>query len=235
MRRKARPPRLRRRLGTVAPTATLLGVALTLASCGGSGYVYVSHRSPDKTNLYFKLPASWTSFNYSSNLKAANGALSAAQLQQIQILGAHWYTSFSSVKHPTPDLLDNPSATHPEGLAFAAELSPNARDAYSLSSLRSEILGTDPLSQTSTAPSEFKVLNYSEFTAPGGLRGSRLVTDITPSGGFTDTYAQVVEVDQATNWVFGIAIGCRASCWGPNSGTIDQILNTWQVKEQANG
>jgi hypothetical protein len=95
--------------------------------------------------------------------------------------------------------------------------------------MRAEILGTDPLT---AGGSDFNVLTYDEFTKPGGIRGSKMIVDIGAQNSPVLTYGQVVEVDPQTNWIFAIGIGCRASCWGPNQGVINQILNTWQVKEE---
>jgi len=222
----------RRRLGHLAPLTALVGVALVFSGCLSSGYTYLSHTtSSDRTVVYFKLPSSWTRFSFSADAKAANGALTQTQVNQIQA-GTHWYVSFTSAKHAKPNLNSNLAAYHPQGLAYVAQLSGTQRDGFSLSSLRSQVLGTDPLSANATA---FNVLSYREFTLPGGIRGSRLTTDIADRGGVTDTFEQIVEVDAQTNWVFAVAVGCRASCWAPNEGTINQILNAWNVKELVHG
>jgi hypothetical protein len=221
-RRTTRPSR---RAGTLF--VVLVSLSSVLSGCLSSGYTYLSHRNPDKTVIYFKLPSSWTRFEYSSDLKSANGALSPSQLTQIT--GAKWEVTFTSSPDARPSLFTNLGARYPQGVAFAAQLNSQTRDGWSNASLRQEILGTDPLNEGQNSP--FNVLSYKEFTAPGGIRGSRLVTDINTSSGLTDTFGQVVEVDPTTNWVFAIGVACRASCWGTNSGFIGQILNTWSVKE----
>ena len=96
--------------------------------------------------------------------------------------------------------------------------------------MRQIILGADPLGANTNSP--FNVLNYTESTATGGVRESKLVTDIGQTGGLVSTFAQVVAVDPQTNWIYAIAITCKASCWGPNQGLINQILSSWNVKEQ---
>jgi hypothetical protein len=211
----------------------LVAVAFVLSGCLSSGYTYFSHTtSADHTIVYFKLPTNWVRYSFSNDIKAANGNLSQSQVNQIQ--GARWYISFAGNSKAKPNLFSNLSAKYPQGIAFVAALDENSRDSFSLAAMRAEILGQDPLSQSSGS-SPFTVLSYNEFTLNGGIRGSKLVTDIADRGGLTDTYAQVVEVDPNTNYVFGLAVACRASCWGPNEGTIDQILNTWSVKELGHG
>jgi hypothetical protein len=218
-------------LGKLSIALPLLAVALVLSSCISSGYTYFSHTNPDHTVVYFKLPSNWVRYTFSSDVKAANGQLSPSQVSQIQ--GARWYMSFAGSRTAKPNLFSDLAAKYPQGIAFVAQLSENARDSFSLAQMRSEILGEDPLAQANNSP--FNVLSYNEFTLNGGIRGSKLVTDIADRGGLTDTYAQVVEVDPGTNYVFALAIACRASCWGPNQGTINQILNTWSVKELGHG
>ena len=63
------------------------------------------------------------------------------------------------------------------------------------------------------------------------MRGSKFTTNIKLSNGPTATLSQIVEVDPDTNWVIAFGIGCKASCWGPNSGVIKQVLNSWALKE----
>ncbi len=100
------------------------------------------------------------------------------------------------------------------------------RQTYSLSSLRTEILANDPLASDSPD----KVLGYSEFTGPSGLRGSRMLVDIPLSSGKFVTFDQVAEVDAGTNWVFVIAVGCTVTCWRHYGGIVKQVMNSWTVR-----
>ena len=205
----------------------LAALCLLLSGCLATGYTYLSHRSPDGTVVYFKVPTNWTRYSYSADVKAANGSLSMSQVSQIE--GAKWEVTFTGAPKSKPNLFNNLSGESPQGVAFAAQLNPTVRDSFSLQAMRSMILGQDPLSQSSGSP--FTILAYNEFTLAGGIRGSKLTTDIAEPHGLTDTYGQIIEVDPQTNWVYALAIGCRASCWGPNESAIHQILNTWNVKE----
>lgn len=208
----------------VVAAAVLGTLALVLSGCLSSGYAYFSHRNPDGLELYFKLPARWKTFDSTQVLEAANGRLSQSQIKQIE--GTEWLVLFAASRRISARQVGLSGSTVPEGEAFTRELSPTERDTFSLASLRQAIIGTDPLSS-----SQFNVLSYSEFTAPGGIRGSKLVVDVLGSHGLVTTLGQVVEVDPATDWLYGIAIGCRASCWNPNEGTISQVLDSWTVKE----
>jgi len=222
-----------RRARALVPLFATLGLALALSGCLGSTYAYISHRNPDGTELYFKIPARWTVFSAKQIVESQNGPLSNAQLNQIE--SGQWNTAFNAspsavLKQQEQLQFINTIAKYPNGYVFARHMTENDRDALSLAAMRAVILGSDPLAASSQSP--FNVLNYSEFTAPGGIRGSKLVTDISETGGLIATFAQVIAVDPQTNWIYGIGVSCRASCWGPNQGLINQVINSWKVKEQ---
>ena len=178
--------------------------------------------------MYFKIPARWTMFSAKQIVESDNGPLSNAQINQIE--NGQWINAFNAAPHANIKNLLNERSAYPNGIVIARQLGESDRDALSLSAMRAEILNADPLTATSGG---YNVLKYSEFTGPGGIRGSRLTTDIDGSDGLVSTFSQVVEVDPQTNWVYAIGVSCKASCWGPNQGLINQVLNSWNVKEQS--
>lgn len=205
-------------------------VALALSGClsVSTGFTYISHRSPDGTLLGFKLPEKWATFDTKQVLEAANGPLSTAEANQIA--AGEWMTSFSAAPKPNANFFaDAEHSNYPVGFASAQPLSESDRDDFSYSSMRAQLLGTDPLAATS--PDPYNVTAYSEFLGSGGIRGSRLTTFIKLSDGSSATLSQVVEVDPGTNWVFAIGVACKASCFGPNEGVINQVLKSWSVEE----
>jgi hypothetical protein len=212
------------------PVALLSISALVLSSCISSGFTYISRRSPDATILGFKLPSGWKTFNTQQSLEALNGPISSAEAKNIA--QGRWTEAFSAAPKPNPNFDQTfETSKYPVGFAEARPLNADERDSWNFSSMRSEILGTDPLASSQT-PDPFHVTAYSEFgSTSDGIRGSRLTTNITLASGATTTISQIVEVDADTNWVFAITVGCAASCWGPNSGEINQVLKSWSVKE----
>jgi hypothetical protein len=226
--RRARTPSNGRRRSAFA-IALLAVAALSLSSCISSGFTYISRRSPDATILGFKLPSAWKTFDTQQYLEATNGPISTTEAKNIA--QGQWTESFSAAPRPSANF-DSifEQSKYPVGYAEARPLNAGERDTWSFSSLRSEVLGSDPLESTAV-PDPFHVTGYSEFAnASAGLRGSRLTTNIKLASGATTTITQVVEVDANTNWVFAIAVGCAATCWGPNNGVIHQILKSWSVK-----
>jgi hypothetical protein len=219
-----------RRLG---PVVGLGVVALIAASCFSfsTGYSYESHRSPDGTNLYFKVPSQWTFYNVKQVIDAKNGPLSQSQINQIA--AGQWVESMSGSPHPTVSQSLQLGSAYPTGIIEGRQLDAVERDGLSFSAMRAELLGTDPLQSASglVTRSGFQLLSYSDFTKPGGIRGLKFVVNIVNKNQPITTFGQVVAVDAQTNWIFALGMGCKASCWNTNSGLIDQVLNSWTLKE----
>jgi hypothetical protein len=203
-------------------------IGLSLSGCFSSGFIYVSHRSRDATILGFKLPGKWKTFDTQQVLEASNGPISSAEAKSVA--NGEWEETFSNAPHPSADFFAVAEhSKYPVGFVEARQLNAGERDGFSLASLRSEIVGSDPLAAAS--PDPFTVTAYMEFANTRvGLRGSSLTTNIKLSSGATATLSQIVEVDGTTNWLFAITVACTAACWGPNSGVIHQILKSWSVK-----
>ena len=214
---------------TASPVIVVLTLAITLAGCFNSGFIYISHRSPDSTLLGFKIPGNWKTFSTQQVLEALNGPISNAEAKNIA--NGEWIQSFSASPHPIANFFAVAETSNsPVGFAQARPLTASERDGFNFGSMRAEILGSDPLAAQS--PDPYNVTAYSEFANSGsGMRGSKLTTNIRLASGATATLSQIVETDANTEWVFSIAVACRASCWGPNAGVIKQIMNSWAVKE----
>jgi len=225
--RRLRPRRQERRGRAVALTMVVV-VGLSLSGCISTGFTYISHRSRDATILGFKLPNKWATFDTQQVLESTNGPISSAEAKNIA--DGEWEEAFSASPHPTADFFATAEhSSYPVGFAEARQLNSQERDGFNFATLRSEILGADPLGGTS--PDPYNVTAYTEFARPSdGLRGSSLTTNIKLASGATATLSQIVEVDANTNWLFAITVACTAACWGPNNGVIHQILKSWSVK-----
>ncbi|HLG67072.1 MAG TPA: hypothetical protein VKV36_04285 [Acidimicrobiales bacterium] len=209
---------------TAVRAAAALAAAAALSGCLGTGYVYISHRSPDGTDVYFKVPSRWTVYDAKAIFEAQNGPLGPSELKQLT--DGQWIEALSAAPRPTVSSALTIGSRFPTGVVDAHQLGPTDRDQLSFSSMRAAILGTDPL----TASSGFQVLSYQEFTGPGGVRGVKMVVNIDGKGP-VKTFGQVVAVDAQTNWIFAIGVGCEVSCWGANAGSIRQVLGSWTLKE----
>lgn len=209
----------------LALLVALVAAALVFSGCLGTGYTYVSHRSPDHTELFFKVPSRWKFFTDKQIILAENPHITDKQLSTLA--AGRWLEAFTPNERAKPEtLLGDYTSRYPSGMVYARELNVDERQSYSLSSLRTEILENDPLA----ADSPDKILGYSEFTGPAGLRGSRMLIDIPVSSGKYVTFDQVAEVDGGTNWVFVIAVGCTVSCWRQYGGVVKQVMDSWSVR-----
>jgi hypothetical protein len=223
------PKGLVTRLGRGAPAvAAALSIAVLLAGCQvGSSFQYVSHRAPDGVDLYFKVPPNWKIFNTSQVLVAQNGKLGPTQ--EKQIANGEWIATMSNrpgvtAKQASFSIGDRfPAAT-----VLVRPLGQSERDSMNFATMRSLLLNADPL----TASSGYEVLNYDEFTLPGGIRGIKMIVNIT-SGSPVLTFGQVTAVDANTNYIFTLGVGCEASCWGLNASAVTSLLDSWTLKEQS--
>lgn len=202
-------------------------VALVASGCQISSSVqFVSHRSPDGVDLYFRVPPHWTIFDTDQILEAQNGKLGPTQLKQIG--AGQWIETMTPRPGATAKTSLGIGKRYPTALVEARQLGTTERDELSFSTMRSELLGTDPL----TATSGFQVLSYSEFTAAGGIHGIKMIVNITSTTPVL-TFGQVTAVDADTNYIFAVGVGCEASCWGENASAVTSLLNSWTLKEQS--
>jgi len=159
-------------------------------------------------------------------LEAQNGKLGPTQLKQIA--SGEWIETMSNRPGVTAKTSIGIGKRYPTAVVETRELGGTERDSLNFSAMRSELLGTDPL----TASSGFEVLNYSEFAMPGGIHGIKMVVNITGTTPVL-TFGQVTAVDANTNFIFAVGVGCQASCWGANAGAVTSLLKSWTLKEQA--
>jgi hypothetical protein len=217
----AGPHRARRRWVLVL---SLVCAGLLVSGCLGSAFSYVSHRSPDGSILYFKLPSNWKVYDTKQVVSSGNGPLGPSEVKQLA--DGAWLEAASGAPQPSLGAAMTIGRRWPTATIFAKPLTPTSEDTLSYRTMRAAILGTDPLTTTKG----FQVLSYAPFVSTDGVRGVKLVVNIT-SVKPTRTFGEVVEADRQGAWEFAIGIGCQVSCWGVNSGTIRQILSSWTVTQ----
>jgi hypothetical protein len=225
---RGRPRPVARRAGRSSLVVLAVGgLGLLLSSCQvGASFEYVSHRASDGVDLYFKLPPRWAIFDTDQVVEAQNGKLGPTQLKQIA--NGEWVETMSPRPGVTPKTSLGIGKRYPTAVVETRPLGESERDDLNFSTMRSELLGSDPL----TATSGFEILSYKEFTKPGGIRGIKMIVNITGTTPVL-TFGQVTAVDANTNFIFAVGVGCQASCWGANAGAVTSLLNSWTLKEQA--
>jgi hypothetical protein len=204
-------------------------VAMVLSSCLGVRYDYISHKTTGGGDTYLRIPQSWTVYSQSQIYGGQKSHVSSAQLNQIESV------SWTDIFTPDGSRVFNPKlgfgSSRPVGVVDAVELTGTTRENFSLSSLRTLILPTDPLGSPSGGY-HYKVTSYKEFTRSSGFRGSSMTVRITPPSGPVSVLTQDAVVDAGTNWVYFIGVGCVSSCFSAYQSSISAIVNSWNVKAE---
>src|SRR5262245_26074394 len=146
--------------------ALVVGAAVVLTACAGTGYHYVKSSS-DKT--YFKVPDSWKLYDENSVLDALKGALSKDELNERR--DTTWTTVFDANPSPSINHLASKAPSYPLGRAVVQPLSVDSADTASLQSLRNIFFDVDDALQKGTA----HVTTYEPVELDGGFHGSHLV------------------------------------------------------------
>lgn len=210
----------------------LVGGTVALAACGGlveSEFTFV--QSADR-KAFFKVPAEWERFTKRDLLLASGQSLSEATDQAFP-----WLIAFDGDPNPSVEhvlrLADAPD--HPVVLAQAQVLDFSSRDQFSLGSIRNQFYRVDQLLDSDQA----SIRSYEELVLEGGFRGVRIEYDVVPQGVNTVAegsdvirVAQVGILDPATENLYLLAIRCESHCFRDNRSLIDQILDSWTVKER---
>lgn len=216
------------RLSPKRAVAFLSSTLLLFAACGESDFDFVG--SPDR-KAYFKVPLEWQQFDR-RDLLAASGL----DLSQVTQETLPWLVAFDSAPQPSADhileLGDAPD--HPVVLAQARVLDFTSRDQVSLGSIRNELYPVDQLIQNDAA----EIRDYEEIVLDQGYRGIRIEFDVA-LGGNAEIAAgnevirvhQIGIVDPATETLYLFAIRCESHCFDENDKVIDQIVESWTVKE----
>jgi hypothetical protein len=205
-----------------AITLIAAGLVAVVAVAGcSSSYNYVSN-SGDRT--YFKVPKKWTLFDEKDILDGIGSNLTDAQRQQE--LDDNWRVAFDAAAKPTLRHLGATSAKDPAGIAVVRNLSFDAADGLSLSSLRNYFFDVDTALQDQTG----EVVDYEELQLNGGFHGSHLVANLTMTDGGVMTIDQTMLLDQATTKVYALIVSCSSSCYEHNSKQIKQVVDSWTVR-----
>lgn len=104
---------------------------MLLSSCQfGSSFQYVSHRSPDGLDLYFKVPAHWSTFDTKEIIEAENGKRGPTQLKQIA--AGDWLEAMSSRPDVTAKESDRLGQRYPAAVVQVQQLGGEARDVLAI-------------------------------------------------------------------------------------------------------
>jgi hypothetical protein len=223
---------MRGRPATRRPVPVALGFAtaivLVLSACGGGGYHYVQS---SVQNAYLKVPSGWKLYGHQDLVKLRTDL---SQEQRAQVLDTSWQTAFDASADPSLTHILSRSAD-PAGLALIAPLSPKDSDGISDSALRNFFFDVDQADNDN----RLTTLDYQIVDLSGGFHGVHLVarmvlgkaTSTNAYEGQAITFDQTVLVDQARQHVYAVAVACSAKCYEKNSSKIDNVVDSWTVKD----
>jgi hypothetical protein len=217
----------------VLRAGALIGVFVALGvfagACSTSGFQYVS--SSDR-KAYFKVPSDWKFFDKRDILVASGQSLSAESNRQLS-----WLIAFDA--DPQPDLSHvlaiGEAPRYPVLEARVQQLGFQTRDQIALGSLRNIVYPLDRLLQSNQA----EMLSYEDIVTDDGFRGTRMVYDIIVGGATGVVQGNVVIrvnqtaiLDPASEKLYVFTVRCESHCYRDNKTLIDQIADSWTVKER---
>ncbi len=202
--------------------AVVVGGALLLTSCAGTGFHYV--KSSDY-HTYFKVPDAWKLYDQNSLLAGGGSGLSQDEIAQAK--ATSWSTGFDASPRPELSHLSSASGNYPIGIAKVQQISAQDADSVSLSTLRNLFFDIDG---TQTGDTAADIVTYEPVNLSGGFHGAHLVARLG-SGDKAFTVNQIVVVDEATSKIYALVISCDNTCYQRNQSKIDQVMNSWTVRD----
>lgn len=204
-------------------------LAVLLSACAPSDFSFVS--SSDR-NAYFKVPSDWRFFDKKDILVASGQSLSAETNRQLS-----WLIAFDADPRPSLDhvLSIGKAPEHPVVMARVQALPFQVRDQFSLRSLRNSVYPVDQLLSANAA----EILSSEDVVLEGGLHGNRLTYDISLQGisnvanlSGVIRVTQIAVVDPGLTKLYMFTIRCESHCYRDNKSLLDQIADSWTVKER---
>jgi hypothetical protein len=200
-----------------------ISLVVLAASCSGSGYQYVKDST---STAFFKLPTDWALYDEDQILDSDLVSLSPQSQQSVA--QAIWMVAFDANGNPSLAHVLSSGSEQPAGFAQVRPLGSEERDTFSLSTIRNALFDVDGSSGTAGV----ELLSASDIVLAGGYRGVHVEFNV-PQGGDYLTVNQLGVVDPQTSTLYLFVIGCEAHCYLDHQDAIDQIANSWTVKEPA--
>jgi hypothetical protein len=214
----------RRRLRMTLP-ALVVGLSLLLSSCGGNGgYTYVGSQSD---HVFLKVPSTWTSYGGHVILQAIgiDKTPSASSFK--------WLAAFDAAGDPRLGHVLTGVPKSPVLLTYVRELSPQARDQFSLQAVRNAYHPIDQLVNNDQGD----LISHKDINLKGGLYGEQDVYDVTGGIGDISSANNALMVNQigilnpGNHKLYLLVIECTATCFERNRNVINEVARSYSVKE----
>jgi hypothetical protein len=215
------PARVSARLAVLA-----VAVASLASACSRQSADFV--KDPSGT-LLLKLPNRWTVFDQTQLFHDQHPDTSF-QVAETQTAG-QWTIGFDSGSPAGMKNLLALDAPQPSGFVKVRPVQASEQETLATyAGLRNFIFSLDK--QKSQTPDLVEVDSSKILHFPGGYRTLEVTFGLrgTSDGPFT-RFTQIVAVDSSVQNLYLLVIGCAATCYDQNRQTIDDILNSWTLKE----
>ncbi|HXF56872.1 MAG TPA: hypothetical protein VNO34_04745 [Actinomycetota bacterium] len=209
--------------GPARLSALVVVAGLVLGACS-STYTYVKN---PQARTFFKVPNDWRVFSeeeiFARDIEGLSPQGEAATREAI------WMVAFDASPHPSLDHLFEADAQAPHGFARVQPISDQARDTFSLATLRNILFPIDRVAQED--PGAVEILQNQDLVLDNGFHGSRIVFNIRRGTTFY-TVNQTALVDPATRTLYLFVVGCEARCYVANQDVIEDVVQSWTVEER---
>jgi hypothetical protein len=204
-------------------------LGLIAASCGGSGYEYVSN---DEAGIFFKVPDDWSVIDVDTD----DGTLGrpGVPLDWVRVVDSSSAPAVTNYRTPVP--------ADPVGIAVVEPVeTASQRDGLSLEMLRTYALSgyvaetdtpVDPLVLNQEADGPLEMIDGYDINLDGGFHGQRIVFDLEIEPGQVVTIDQTALVDAETTEVYRLLIKCEAHCYADRRAEIDDIVDSWTIDQE---
>jgi hypothetical protein len=224
--------------GRVLTVVTGLVAALVMAACTPSGHRYVKNSSE---GVYFKIPNDWELYDEDAILEFQEADLSPGELDQAR--ESQWQVFFDAAPRPSLKHLGELVTDHPNGQAQVVQLTAGERDVVSRELMRNLIFPVDQILEFD--PSLVELVDGEEINKDG-VHGVRFVFNIdsrVPALVVTNTleesddrefatFSQTTLLDERTETMYVLLVSCSVDCYEDNKGTIDDVVESWTVKDR---
>jgi hypothetical protein len=226
---------------------------LLVTACGGSKYRYVTAKSPEliyklpvgtrtvrvgveAADTYYRIPKGWTVFDEREVLSVVASARNLSPLSTADLAAEQHVTAFDSSPVPSVGNVFG-STAGPAGQQKVLVLTDEQRDKFSLGSLRNglfvDIDGEIDKAETDDVESKVTVHSRNDdVVRPGGFHGSQVIFDYKVEGA-TLTFNQTALFDSEARIAYLFVIGCEASCYIRNIDDINNVVESWTIKEHS--
>lgn len=192
-----------------------------VSACAGSDYHYVKN-SEDRN--YFKVPEEWKLFDEDDVIERLDLSPREEDVER----ETAWRVAFDASPKPAIKHLDQLFPKHPVGRALVVELDQESSDTISIEAMRNLFFDIDGALQEELGTP----ILYEPIELDGGFRGIHLVAEISDSeSGRTLVFNQKAVLDQSTSNLYALVITCEATCYDKSESKIDQIVDSWTVRD----